>query len=97
MALRAHRFVSRPAFATATASRNLLRAGQIDRNVPGAAYNARSAVGVGVASDCLEQKKKFFGKHGGSPVTKYLANNHGKLRRVVVAACDPVHIWNAVF
>jgi hypothetical protein len=46
-----------------------LRAGEIDRNVPRSAHNARSAVGVGVASDCLEQKEKLLGKHGGSPFT----------------------------
>jgi hypothetical protein len=75
---------------------NLLRFGEFDRDVPGGAHNARSAVGIGVASDRLEQKEKFFGKHGGSPVTNY-ANNHRRLRRMSVGACDPDHISNAVF
>jgi hypothetical protein len=38
--------------------------------MPRGADNARSAVGIAVASDGLEQKEKLLGKHGGSPVTK---------------------------
>jgi hypothetical protein len=49
---------------------NLRRFGRSDRDVPRGAYDARRAVGIGVASDCLEEKEKLLGKHGGSPVTK---------------------------
>jgi hypothetical protein len=48
---------------------NLVRADQIDRDVPGGACDAGGAVVVNVASDCFEQKKKLLGKHGGSPLT----------------------------
>jgi hypothetical protein len=65
--------------------------------VPGGANNARRAIGVGVAKDGLEQKEKLLGQHGGSPVTKSVTNNLGKLRRLIVGACDPDHISDAVF
>jgi hypothetical protein len=49
---------------------NLLCFGEIDRDVPRAAHNARRAIGMGVAPKGLEQEEKLLGKHGGSPVTK---------------------------
>jgi hypothetical protein len=76
---------------------NLLRADQIDRDVPGGACDAGSAVVVSVASDCFEQKKKLLRKHGGSPVTNDVANNHRKLSCMTVGTCDPDHVWHAVF
>jgi hypothetical protein len=58
---------------------NLLRADQIDRDMPGGACDAGGPVVVSVASDCFEQKKKLLGKHAGSPFTSGVANDHRKL------------------
>ena len=55
------------------------------------------AVVVGVASDGFEQKEKLLWKHGGSPVTNDVADNHRKLSCMTVGACDPDHGSNAVF
>jgi hypothetical protein len=76
---------------------NLLFADQIDRDMPGGACDAGGAVVVSVAPDCFEQKKKLLGKHGGSPFTSDVANDHRKLSWRTVGACDPDHVSNAVF
>jgi hypothetical protein len=51
-----------------------------------------------VASDGFEQKEKLLGKHGGSPVTNDVANNHCKLSCMTVALVIRIdHGSNAVF
>jgi hypothetical protein len=53
--------------------------GQLDRDVSGGAHDARGAVFVKVASDCLQQKEKLLGQHQVVSRRKWRRFHHSQL------------------